>query len=801
MKIKVNNIFTIEFLKYLFLIVSFFYTIPLTSGIITPYMKIFMLFSIIVFIYNIKNINRNKINYYLYTMIILAGLSTIVNYKNRFIQNLIIFLYLFVQVIILYSTHKDLGKEKLLDTIKKFSSIVINLTFIASIISLILVIIKFELIIEKWNTIIRIQGVYEGRIWGVYGNPNTLANLAFISLFLSIAIYRYYKYKKFLIFNCFIQLLCIFMSNSRATILATFLVILIYIFVIIVVKKEIKFTDNIIKIISVIFISVGLVSIMSLLALNSNFILKREYKEGNITNGRLDIWYASINAVKEEIIFGVGPENIKENVNKFLNPNYVIKNPDIASNTHNIFLQILLSYGILVMILFMLFNICSQVYILKYLFKKENYTKDKLKFRLILTLDMIIIGLLIMNLFDSNILFFFSFINATIFWIIYGYIISLVKKEDNRKKILFLIDNLDGGGAEKVLTDIIKNIDRSKFNVTVKTLFNEGIYINEIKGIEYKYIVSNPDIWKKRILYRIIMYLPAIILHPIIIYDNYDVEVAFLETGVTKIISGGINSKKIAWIHADIHTTKDNQKWYYSHKRFVKAYCKFNKIICVSNTSKKAFFKETGIIENVEVIYNPIDEKNIINMSKEKLDNIKSNFKVISVGRLEKIKGFDRLIKAIYNLKKENINIKLLIVGEGSQKKYLLNLVKENSLENNVEVIGFDSNPYKYIVNSDLFISSSLSEGFSLVIAEAMILGVPVLSTNTAGSQELLDGGEFGLIVGNSCNDLSEGIKKIFIDKELLSKLKEKSIERKEIFKLDKSIREIEVLIKGVCDD
>src|SRR5690606_16581840 len=106
---------------------------------------------------------------------------------------------------------------------------------------------------------------------------------------------------------------------------------------------------------------------------------------------------------------------------------------------------------------------------------------------------------------------------------------------------------------------------------------------------------------------------------------------------------------------------------------------------------------------------------------------------IVSVGKLNKVKGYDRLIAVAAKLKKDAINFNLVIVGEGDERKNLEKLISENQLENQVKLIGFHQNPYKYISKSDLFVSSSRSEGFSSVVVESVILEIPVLTTETAG--------------------------------------------------------------------
>lgn len=808
MKKILNNIMNLERFKFIFLITSFLYTFPMTSFFMAPLMKIFIIWGIIIFLFNIKDIDFNDIgNKLLMGIIFIAAISTIYNYKNNLISNIIMLLYVFVEIFLLYNSAMKLSKSILMEYIKKFSLFIMLTTCIGSIVSLFMAIINFEYIAYIWNTVLRIQGVYEGRLWGIYGNPNTLANIAIISIFLTLVHMNFVKNKKIHFINLFLQTICVFLTNSRSSIIALIFSVTIY-FLIIIYRKnmfpKINIKNRLIKyggIISIFFI----IAIMVVgISLKASFILKREYNTGDVSNGRVAIWIAGIKSTSDKLILGVGPNNVKDAVNQHLNQDFVAANPDIASNMHNIFIQLFVSYGLIVLILFIYFIIYKQKVIFSYLLKDDDYKYNKQTYNIILSLNSLIVSLLIMNFFDSNIIFFFSLINVSVFWISLGFINEILKKKSDKKSILILIDNLASGGAENVLVNVIKNIDKKKYEITVQTLFDEGIYKNDLKGVYYQTNIKHPNIWMKRIVYRFMMYFPAKLLHIFLVHKHYDCEIAFLETGVTKIISGcKKNTKSIAWVHADIYAVKDNQKWYLNHKNFVAAYRKFNEIICVSNTSKEAFIKETGIKQNVDVIYNPIDEKKIIELSKEKIEyeKDKKEFLIVAVGRLEELKGFDILINSIKRLRNQGFLVKLWIIGEGSQRKKLEQLIEKYNLKKEVILLGFEKNPYKYIKNADLFVSSSISEGFSLVIAEAMILDIPVISTNTSGAKELLLGGKYGKIVEGNEEEIFNGMKEIILDNNLILELKQSAIERKKIFRLEDSIKSIENLLERILNE
>ena len=377
------------------------------------------------------------------------------------------------------------------------------------------------------------------------------------------------------------------------------------------------------------------------------------------------------------------------------------------------------------------------------------------------------------------------------------------------KKVLFFIDSLNGGGAEKVLTDIVCNIDKSKYDITVLTYWNRGIYVKDIKNISnityktcFKELKVGKNIFKK-IYNMIVIKLRENIaklfpkqFYNIVIKDNYDIEIAFIEGITTKIISYSTNknSKKYAWVHIDLEKKNYVSKFYKNKEEQIKSYEKFDKIFCVSDDVRDSFTRVFGINNNVITQYNPVDEMKIRCLSTEKIDDVDINnkFKIITVGRLEPQKGYDRLLKIHKRLIEEGFDYELWILGEGMQKEQLEEFIYTNKLCDSIKLLGFKKNPYKYMNIADMFVCSSRTEGFSLVIAEALVLGIPVVSTKCSGPNELLNYGEFGLLVENNYEALYEGIKKVLIDSNLYNKYKEKSKIGGNQFVISERINEIE---------
>ena len=201
-------------------------------------------------------------------------------------------------------------------------------------------------------------------------------------------------------------------------------------------------------------------------------------------------------------------------------------------------------------------------------------------------------------------------------------------------------------------------------------------------------------------------------------------------------------------------------------------------------------------LSQTTTIYNPIDTEDILQKANQPIDfDIPSSFNIVSIGRLVPQKGYDLLIPIIGRLRQEGHNVHLYVLGEGAERNHLEHIIKKENLQDLVHLIGFQKNPYAMTQKMDLFVCSSRAEGYSLVIAEAMTLGLPVVSTNCAGPNELLDNGKYGLLVDNNETSLYQGISTVINDVTLKESLKEKSIKRSQAFNVKETLDALENLL------
>ncbi|MBO4894786.1 MAG: glycosyltransferase [Clostridia bacterium] len=369
-------------------------------------------------------------------------------------------------------------------------------------------------------------------------------------------------------------------------------------------------------------------------------------------------------------------------------------------------------------------------------------------------------------------------------------------------KILFLINTLGGGGAEKALVNLVNNMDGSAFDITVETMFGGGVNASQLNsGI--KYIGKNAPC-PKGIAYIFRFFSAKRLYNYFIGNEKYDILVAFMHGAPVKVISGcpDKNTKKIAWLHNGNPETGTFFRFWHSKKSAFKAYSECDAVAGVSESVSDAFGKYTGI-RDIKTVYNTNDVSNIISLAGEECRlPFKNSAPVIcSVGRTVKEKGFDRLIDVAVRLHSEGLDFNLLIVGDGDRYKDLAAKVRENGAKDYIYLPGYDTNPYKYLAKSDMFVCSSFTEGLSTALTEAVILGLPCVSTDVPGAKEVLgENGEYGIVTGKTDDELYNGIKALLSDESLREHYAEKAEERSAFFNTENTVKQAEELFRKVFD-
>lgn len=353
--------------------------------------------------------------------------------------------------------------------------------------------------------------------------------------------------------------------------------------------------------------------------------------------------------------------------------------------------------------------------------------------------------------------------------------------------------------------NLVNNLDYRKYNVTVQTLFDVGVnrqYLKEeaeyVPGLRRSFSGNVP---------LLKLFTPSF-LYKHIIKKKYDIVISFLEGPTARIVSGCpfVNSKKVSWIHVEQSVGGFSRRpkscpAFYSFRNeseAVKCYKAFDKTICVAESVKQDFLSIFPMIDNVEVLYNVIETDGILSKSKESVGLFSDGVNVVSVGRLVSEKGFDRLVNVHKRLICGGYAHSVYILGEGNERKNLEGLIKECGVEKTFHLLGYKTNPYPYIANADVFVCSSRREGFSTAVAEALVLGVPVVSSNCSGARELLGrNDEYGIVTENNEDSIYEGLKHMLTG-DTINDYKLRAKERGRQFSKDAAVKAIEKMLDNL---
>lgn len=367
-----------------------------------------------------------------------------------------------------------------------------------------------------------------------------------------------------------------------------------------------------------------------------------------------------------------------------------------------------------------------------------------------------------------------------------------------KRSILILIPSLRSGGAERTLINLLDMIDYSKYRLDLVLVLKHGPYLTQIPSQ-----VSVICLFNSGFIVRILAYLQKRI-GIVYFYKNriagklnqtYDVAISFLDSNFTDLL---FLHKKIGKRYACVHASykhNDNYIKFFNDERYREKlkktrYKSLDGIIFVSYDAMKDFIEVFGEFPNMKVIYNIISFDQIIKKSLEKINWDKNAFTFIAIGSLLPVKGFDRLLRATKLVSDRGYHIRLIIIGSGPESGRLQKIIKALSLSEIVELKGFVMNPYPYLLYSDVFVMSSISEALPTVLCEAMILAKPVIVTNCTGCIEIIGDGEYGLLAEQDDSDLALKMVDYLRNPDYLIEYSKKASERARIFDDQKTLRE-----------
>lgn len=354
-----------------------------------------------------------------------------------------------------------------------------------------------------------------------------------------------------------------------------------------------------------------------------------------------------------------------------------------------------------------------------------------------------------------------------------------------KKKILFVNDEMTMGGVARILCTLLKLTDRNKYEIDLLVLHKRGELLKEIPSdiniISGSSFFNTVDIPLKECgINNIFSKIRLIFLMKTgkikgkiikerkkILHKHYDIEFSAKEGFCTIFTAYGDSDKKINWVQTDYKVNNFASH----HMNLMKDALKYVYMNIACSKQVEDSFKDVFNVNNTCIINNPIDEERIKNMSLEPCDyETKGNkINLITVARFHPQKGLDRLIKAFA---KNKDYYRLTIVGDGALRNELYNLSKSLDVFEDINWTGILDNPYGYIRKSDLFVMTSLYEGYPTIVPEALISGTPVLTTDVAGVKEQITSLECGFVVDNDQESIEKKLDELKDKKELLLEYK-----------------------------
>lgn len=369
------------------------------------------------------------------------------------------------------------------------------------------------------------------------------------------------------------------------------------------------------------------------------------------------------------------------------------------------------------------------------------------------------------------------------------------------KKLLFLIPNLKHGGAEKVLVNLANHLDPEKYAVTVQTLFDVGVHraalaphVRYLPGYRRQFR-GNSHIFK--------LFSPEF-LYRHFVKEHYDVVISYLEGVTARIISAcpDPDTAKICWIHTELMSENAAAQGFRSIEEARRCYSRFDRVVGVSRQVRDRFLDLVGRDIPSGVLYNTNDTDQIFAKAQctpEEADFLAEGIKICAIGRVNDVKGFDRLLSVHKRLLKEGFPHRVYIIGTGKDEEKLRQSALDYGVADTFRLLGFRENPYPYVSRSDLFVCSSRREGFSTAVTEALILGVPVVSTDCSGAKELLgEQDEYGIVTENSEEGVYQGMKRLLSDPALLVHYQNRAKERGPSFSKAASVAAVEAMLAEI---
>jgi glycosyltransferase involved in cell wall biosynthesis len=365
------------------------------------------------------------------------------------------------------------------------------------------------------------------------------------------------------------------------------------------------------------------------------------------------------------------------------------------------------------------------------------------------------------------------------------------------KRILFTLINMNLGGTEKSFLNLLDSLPKD-IEIDLLLLKKEGLLIEEVPSyvkiitLENEEIINeylkkgsrqfgNQQLLKGKFILFLRCYIQFILdklgiapnpywaiqtyIKPIL--KTYDVSIAY--AGIHNFIAYYTlqktkAEKKVLWIHFDVNKVLSNTSF---AKRY---YPLFNTICCVSDNAKKEFDKMFPYVAHKSVVFeNIVSSSQTLKMAENgaAFEDQFDGLRIVTLGRLSEEKGQQMIPGVVKKLKSQNIKFKWYLIGDGKLRNQLEDAIKKDSLQDHLVLLGSKLNPYAYVRDCDIYVQTSLHEGYCITLKEAQILKRPIVTTNFLSASNLINHNVDGFIVDINEEAIYKGAKLLLENKEL----------------------------------
>lgn len=370
-----------------------------------------------------------------------------------------------------------------------------------------------------------------------------------------------------------------------------------------------------------------------------------------------------------------------------------------------------------------------------------------------------------------------------------------------KRRVLIIHPSMEGGGAERVLLTMLENFDRNRYEITLVLLYGEGVFLKQIPAdVEVKWLYKTAKGLFHRLVthwYGIRNYFRDRRMRHLLDGRSFDVAVSFMEGGAAKLHLSflDIAPRNVTWVHINMQKSRWYSFWI-RHNDAERFYRSVDAIAFVSDEAREAFnsLYDTNVFQMV--VYNPVDEDAIVRKAGSVNPVRDRRFKIVNVGRLVDQKRQDRLVRAAKILKDKGLEFEIEIMGVGPLESQLKALVEGLGVSDCVRFAGFIENPFPRVKASDVFCLTSHTEGFGMVVVEALALGVPVISTRVTGVKEILANGG-GIFTGESPEEIAAVLESVIRHPEQLYALRSQAPKAVEPYRPEQIMKQVYRILDG----